>query len=164
MRNKFYTVRGYQILNKKDKMLTSAMEDYLEMIYRCSRNGQNTGIAAISAELNVQAPSTTDMVQKLASHGLINYRKHQLVSLTKAGEDIGKFLYERHTAIEQFLRNIGAQDDLLEQTELIEHFIKLSTLKRINLFNAFFANDGHFKAELDAFADTNDHLLNDNGI
>ncbi|HEX2938259.1 MAG TPA: DtxR family transcriptional regulator, partial [Ruminiclostridium sp.] len=32
----FHTVRGYQILEQHRKLLTPAMEDYLEMIYRHS--------------------------------------------------------------------------------------------------------------------------------
>jgi hypothetical protein len=30
----FHTVRGYQLIKQTDRQLTSAMEDYLEMIYR----------------------------------------------------------------------------------------------------------------------------------
>ena len=30
----FYTVRGYQILDSGNKILSSSLEDYLEMIYR----------------------------------------------------------------------------------------------------------------------------------
>ena len=33
----FHTVRGYQLLSAEKKVLTSSMEDYLEMIYRISR-------------------------------------------------------------------------------------------------------------------------------
>jgi hypothetical protein len=32
----FHTVRGYQLLEQHRKILTPAMEDYLEMIYRNS--------------------------------------------------------------------------------------------------------------------------------
>ena len=32
--NQFHTVRGYQLLEQNKSVLTSAMEDYLEMIYR----------------------------------------------------------------------------------------------------------------------------------
>ena len=31
----FYTVRGYHLLEQNKRLITPAMEDYLEMIYRC---------------------------------------------------------------------------------------------------------------------------------
>ncbi|GAE87129.1 iron-dependent transcriptional repressor [Acetivibrio straminisolvens JCM 21531] len=41
--NEFHTVRGYQLIEQEKKLLTSAMEDYLEMIFR---NIGNEGICA----------------------------------------------------------------------------------------------------------------------
>jgi len=32
--SEFHTVRGYQLIEQEKKLLTSAMEDYLEMIFR----------------------------------------------------------------------------------------------------------------------------------
>ena len=32
----FHTVKGYEMINAANKLLTPSMEDYLEMIYRCS--------------------------------------------------------------------------------------------------------------------------------
>lgn len=72
--NKFHTVRGYQLLEQNKRILTSAMEDYLEMIYRYSLTDDQVRINTISELLNVQASSVTKMVQKLSELGMVDYK------------------------------------------------------------------------------------------
>jgi Mn-dependent DtxR family transcriptional regulator len=113
------------------------MEDYLEMIYRNSLVEGYMRINTISELLNVAAPSATKMVQKLTKLGLIDYKKYGIIFLTENGREIGKFLLERHNIIEVFLRNLGVNEDILVETELIEHNISAATLMKISLFNKF---------------------------
>ncbi|MDP4153013.1 MAG: iron dependent repressor, metal binding and dimerization domain protein [Bacillota bacterium] len=154
-KEKFHTVRGYELLNQEKKSLTPAMEDYLEMIYRNSLKDGYVRINTLAELLNVAAPSVTNMVQKLSRIGLIDYKKYELIFLTDRGREIGSFLLQRHLAIEQFLRNIEAGDELLIETELIEHSIGDKTLSRIESFNKFFKNNPDIKK---AYID----FLNDN--
>ncbi|HWT27432.1 MAG TPA: metal-dependent transcriptional regulator [Mobilitalea sp.] len=135
--SKFYTVRGYQQLEQNKKHLTSAMEDYLEMIYRNSLVEGYMRINMLSDLLNVAAPSATKMVQKLSSLGLVDYKKYGIIFLTESGKEIGKFLLNRHNIIENFLQNIGVKEDTLAETELIEHTVTSETLHKINLYNKF---------------------------
>lgn len=135
--SKFHTVRGYQLLSQNKNLLTSAMEDYLEMIYRNSLIEGYMRINTISELLNVAAPSATKMVQKLTKLGLLDYKKYGIIFLTENGREIGKFLLERHNIIEVFLKNLGVTEDTLVETELIEHNISATTLTKISLFNKF---------------------------
>lgn len=135
--SKFHTVRGYQLLEQNKKLLTSSMEDYLEMIYRNSLIEGYIRINTLSELLNVAASSATKMVQKLNSLGLIDYRKYGIISLTEDGKELGKFLLERHNIIESFLRNLGVKENILIETELIEHNVSASTLQKISTFNKF---------------------------
>ncbi len=135
--SKFHTVRGYQLLSQNKKLLTSAMEDYLEMIYRNSLIDGYVRINTISELLNVAAPSATKMVQKLTKLGLLDYKKYGIIFLTENGREIGKFLLDRHNIIEVFLKNLGVNEDILIETELIEHNISVNTLTKIGLFNKF---------------------------
>ena len=134
---KFHTVRGYQLLEQNRKLLTSAMEDYLEMIYRNSLIEGYIRINTLSELLHVAAPSATKMVQKLSKLGLLDYKKYGIIFLTENGKEIGKFLFQRHSIIEKFLKNLGAKENLLIETELIEHSISVATLHRIDIFNKF---------------------------
>ena len=47
-KQEFYTVRGYELLDQDKRLLTSAMEDYLEMIYRNNLQEGYTRINALS--------------------------------------------------------------------------------------------------------------------
>jgi len=137
---KYHTVRGYQLLEQKQKLLTSAMEDYLEMIYRNSLVEGYIRINTLSELLNVQAPSATKMVQKLTKLGFTDYKKYGIIFLSENGKEIGKFLLERHYVIETFLKNLGVVESLLIETELIEHAITAKTLEKINILNKMFEN------------------------
>lgn len=143
MENKqdFHTVRGYQLLNKENRLLTPAMEDYLEMIYRKSMQQGYIRINALSEFLNVAPSSSTKMVQKLARLRLLDYRKYGIVMLTEKGRDLGEFLLQRHNIIERFLETIGIDGSILAETELIEHNVGKNTLQRIDILNRFFENN-----------------------
>ena len=134
---KFHTVRGYQLLEQTKKLLTPAMEDYLEMIYRKQMIEGHIRMNTLSELLNVSAPSATRMVQKLNKLGLVDYKKYEIIILTENGKDIGKFLLQRHNIIEAFMKNFCLKESLLLETELIEHSISVTTLQRFNDYNKF---------------------------
>lgn len=134
----FHTVRGYEILGKQREVLSHSMEDYLEMIYRNSLEEAYVRINALAESLNVQAPSATKMVQKLGKLGLLHYEKYGIVQLTPEGERIGKYLLKRHEIIENFLKVIGVEEQLLVNVELIEHNVTTGALNKIKILNEFF--------------------------
>lgn len=139
--SKFHTVRGYQRLEQNDKGLTSAMEDYLEMIYRNSLTDGYIRMNTLSDLLNVAAPSTTKMVQNLSKIGLVSYKPYELIVLTDKGTEIGAYLLNRHHVVEDFLTNLGVTEDVLAETELIEHDISDGTLQTITKFNRFLSEN-----------------------
>lgn len=153
--SKFHTVRGYQLLSQNKNLLTSAMEDYLEMIYRNSLKEGYMRINTLSELLNVAAPSATKMVQKLSKLGMLDYKKYGIIFLTENGREIGKFLLERHNTIQEFLGNLGVREDILTETELIEHYVSLSTLGKIGLFNKFLLANADISSKLAAYIKLN---------
>lgn len=133
----FHTVRGYQLQDRRDGRMTSAMEDYLEMICRlCSQDGY-TRVRALSERLNVRPSSASKMVGRLAQLGLVKYERYEIIQLTERGRELGEFLLARHRTIERFLQLIGLKDTLLEETELIEHSISRETLELMRGFCDF---------------------------
>lgn len=147
----FYTVRGYQLLKHSQDSLTSAMEDYLEMIYRNSRDEGYIRVNTLAELLNVKASSTTKMVQKLARLELLNYQKYGIIKLTDKGRQIGTFLLKRHNIIADFLKILGVRDSILPETELIEHNISVETLRKIDLLNSFFDTNPEIKTTFEQF-------------
>ena len=141
--NQFHTVRGYQLLEMNKNKLTPAMEDYLEMIYRYSSKEGYIRLNELAQLLNVRAASATRMVQRLGELGLLIYRRYGIIVLSDYGRKIGEYLLERHSIIENFLKVLGCEDDLLKQTELIEHNISPSTVYKIETLTSFFKeNEG----------------------
>jgi len=134
----FHTVRGYQLINQDKKLLTPAMEDYLEMIYRNSLQEGYMRINTLSELLNVKPSSATKMVQKLTELELLDYKKYGIIFLTDKGKEVGQFLLNRHNIIEKFLQTIGISENILVETELIEHNVGDKTLQNIDILNTFF--------------------------
>jgi len=147
----FHTVRGYQLLAQENKLLTPAMEDYLEMIYRRIQDEGYMRINTLSELLNVKPSSATKMVQKLTELAFVDYKKYGIIFLTESGKKYGKFLLARHNIIEKFLKSIGISDNLLIETELIEHNISINTLKSIDMLTKFLELHPEFVEEFEKF-------------
>jgi len=77
------------------------------------------------------------MVQKLSEKGFVEYKRYGIITLTEKGKALGEFLLKRHNIIEKFLRSIGISDNLLIETELIEHNLSVDTLRSIDELNSF---------------------------
>jgi len=147
----FYTVRGYHLLEQNKRLITPAMEDYLEMIYRCGLQEGYIRINQLAQLLNVRASSASKMVQKLGNLGLMKYEKYGVLVLSEEGKEIGKFLLERHNIIERFLRLLGcSEDNILKQTELIEHNLHNETIHRLEMLISYFTSN---PAVLEQFED-----------
>ena len=127
--NKFYTLKGYALL--EGNVITSSMEDYLEMIYRIHTCGEAVRVGALAEKLNVKPSSATKMVNNLKKQNLVSSEKYGYIKLTEAGLELGKYLIFRHNTLHQFLCYINRSENELEQVEKIEHFINVETVSNI---------------------------------
>ena len=149
-KNDFYTFNEY--MKKENNLLTASMEDYLEMIYRLSLNIGFTRIHELSDALNVQPPSATNMVQKLAELKLLKYKKYGVLVLEEDGKKLGEALLNRHNIIESFLRILDVSEpEVLEETEKIEHTISVQTTKCFQDFIQFINNNPEIEAQFKAY-------------
>ncbi len=150
----FHTFREY--MKKIKPELTASMEDYLEMICRLSKNTGYTRIHELSNALNVQPPSATRMVQKLAESRLLKYEKYGIILLEREGSELGKLLLKRHKVVETLLKTLGTADEsLLEETEKIEHTISDETLKYFDIFTRFIKENQHILLEYQKYKEKN---------
>lgn len=135
--NNFHTEKGYELINVNKNYLTASMEDYLEMLYRCSLENTYLRINVIAKRLNVKDSSVSKMMKKIKDLSLISYEKYGIITLTDKGKKIGFYLYQRHIIVESFLKFLTNKKDVLLETELIEHTISPETVKDLNDFNNF---------------------------
>ena len=136
----FRTVRGYQIKQQQTNPITASMEDYVEMVYRLADEKGYSRIGDLAAALNVQPPSASKMVQKLAEMGYVQFEKYGVIELSPNGYSLGAYLLKRHETLERFFKLLGVQEGLLEETEKIEHYITPETVKKIMLLVEFMEN------------------------
>lgn len=128
-REGFYTFKGYQ-LNDTGK-LSSAMEDYLEMICRMLQSSEVVRISELAEKLHVKPSSASKMVSNLKQAGYIEFEKYGYIGVTKKGIETGNYLLYRHEVLQNFLCTINRSNNELEQVEKIEHFINKSTIENL---------------------------------
>ena len=128
----FYTFNNY--LKASMGIITASMEDYIEMIYRLSKESGFTRVGDLSKALNVKPASITKMIKKLDELSLVTYEKYGYIKLTSDGSSYGEYLLYRHNTVEKFLKIIGVNKNILEETEKIEHVLSKDTFERIEYF------------------------------
>ncbi len=129
--NGFYTLKGYQLNTHIE--LTTAMEDYLEMIYRITQVNRRVKVSDLSKRLHVKPSSVTKMLQQLNGAEYIHAEKYGDIVLTEKGRKMGEYLLYRHDVIHRFLCVLNSSDNELEQVEKIEHFLDRNTVKNLDL-------------------------------
>jgi len=117
------------------KQLTISIQDYLKNIYNLTENGENASTNALAAKLKISAPSVTGMIKKLskATPPLVQYQKHQGVSLTKHGKRAALEVIRHHRLLEMWLvQTLGySWDEVHEEAERLEHVISEDFERRI---------------------------------
>lgn len=128
--NEFYTLKGYSSMNKGEA-LTSAMEDYLEMIYRLYCENEIIRIKKLSQILHVKPSSASKMAYILKASNYINFERYGQITLTEKGKATGEYLLYRHNVLHQFFCFINNSSNELMLVEKIEHFINTETVNNI---------------------------------
>lgn len=128
-KDEFYTLTGYR--KKKQNVLTEAMEDYLEMIYRKTRLEDCIHIKDLASDLHVKASSVSKMMNRLKVLDYVHFEHYGVIYLTKKGELLGHYLLWRHNILTKFLKRVNKKEFCLEQVEKIEHFVDFTTLSNL---------------------------------
>lgn len=117
------------------QVLTISIQDYLKNIYELTENGESASTNALAKKLNIKPASVTGMVQKLASSkpALVEYQKHQGVTLTKEGKRAALEVIRHHRLLEAWLvQTLGyTWDEVHEEAERLEHVISEDFESRI---------------------------------
>lgn len=114
---------------------STSTQDYLKTIYELTENGSPASTNDLARELNVKPASVTGMIQKLASEKppLLEYQKHQGVTLTSAGKKAALEVIRHHRLLETWLvQTLGySWDEVHEEAERLEHVISEDFERRI---------------------------------
>jgi len=111
-----------------DKLqLTQSTQDYLKHIFELTEDGGHASTNDLAARLGIKPASVTGMIQKLASAEppLVDYLKHQGVTLTSEGERAALEVLRHHRLLESWLvQSLGyTWDEVHEEACRLEHVI-----------------------------------------
>jgi len=116
-------------------------EDYLKAIYNIISRKGYARTTDIAEELDIKPSSVSEMLQKLDSKGLIEYRKYEGAVLTEKGQKIGEAVKGRHDALLEFLRILQVPDEVADKDACImEHGLNPVTIIQLKKFISFVKN------------------------
>ena len=114
---------------------STSKQDYLKRIYELTECGLPASTNDLARELDIKPASVTGMIQKLATEkpALVEYQKHQGVTLTSAGKRAALEVIRHHRLLEAWLvQTLGySWDEVHEEAERLEHVISEDFERRI---------------------------------
>lgn len=114
---------------------STSIQDYLKRIYELTECGEAASTNDLARELNIKPASVTGMIQKLAAEepALVEYHKHQGVTLTLTGKRAALEVIRHHRLLETWLvQTLGyTWDEVHEEAERLEHVISEDFERRI---------------------------------
>lgn len=105
-----------------DEVLTEAVEEYLEAIYKMSLEGPVIA-ARLAERMAVSPPTVADMLKRLSDKNLVRSSRRDGVKLTKKGLETAETMVRRHRLWERFLTDVlGLNwDEVHEEACRLEH-------------------------------------------
>jgi len=107
--------------------LTQSIEDYLKAIYEITSIEGRASTTELAEYLKVTPASVTGMIKKLSKTNppLVEYQKHQGVTLTKDGLKVALETIRHHRLLELFLYQIldYPWEEVDKEAHELEHFI-----------------------------------------
>ena len=104
-------------------MSGNSVEEYLEAIYSFNEKGRLAKNSELAKRLKVAPPSVTQMVQKLAEEGLVEYEPYRGAFLTGKGTALAQNVVRKHRLLERFLHDVLGigLDKVHEEACRLEH-------------------------------------------
>ena len=106
-------------------MNSHSVEEYLEAIFNYNEQGERAKNTDLARDLKVSPPSVTQMVQKLADEGFVEYEPYRGAILTGKGVAYAQKVVRKHRLIETFLhKQLGiSKEKIHDEACKMEHSI-----------------------------------------
>ncbi len=86
--------------------ISKNIEEYLEILYKLSPNGEQVSTSQISENLKISPASVTQMLKKLADMKYVEYSPYKGAILTDTGLKLAKRVTRKHRLLERFLCDV----------------------------------------------------------
>lgn len=126
-----------------DTVLSPNMEDYMENISMLLKEHDVVRVKDIAKKLNIKMPSVTAALQKLKEKGLVDYEKYGHVQLTAKGKEVADSIYEKHSFLTEFFKDILSMDTQKAEEEAckLEHHLSSDASNRMQRFVEFYKQE-----------------------
>lgn len=115
--------------------LHESAEMYLETIYVLTERSDSVRSIDVAEHMGFSKPSVSRAVGLLKRGGYLNMAEDGILSLTDAGKDAARKIFERHTVLSEFLAMIGVDDETAAKDACkIEHVVSDETILAIKRF------------------------------
>ena len=115
--------------------IQESAENYLETILVLNQRNGYTRSIDIAAELNFSKPSVSIAMKNLRENGYVEVDGGGHITLTEAGLEIARRIYERHTFLTGWLSALGVDPKVAaEDACRIEHVISSESFDAIRTF------------------------------
>jgi DtxR family Mn-dependent transcriptional regulator len=106
-------------------MLTPAVEEYLEAIYKMLQGDDPLIAARLAERMDVSPPTVADMLKRLQEGGFVKVNRKDGITLTKKGTETAETLVRRHRLAERLLTDVLglSWDEVHEEACRLEHAI-----------------------------------------
>jgi len=95
-------------------MRRKTKEEYIEVICLLEREQGRAQTGMIAEAIDVKPPSVTEVLRKLEEKGLIVYEPYVGATLTEAGFEMARDLWQRHRTFADLLRLLGVDRKVAE--------------------------------------------------
>lgn len=104
-------------------MANQSTEDYIKSIYKLQQKRKRVTTSVLAKFLNIGDGSVTDMLKRLSTKKLIQYKPYRGVLLTESGRRLALQMVRRHRLWEMFLVEfLGySWDEIHDEAERLEH-------------------------------------------
>ena len=122
--------------DKKENVLSSGLEDYLECIYNSLLSKGSVKAIEISKALDVSRASVTDALHRLAEKEYINYERYGSIEITEKGEIKAKEVIDKHNILTDFFEKVLllSKNEASENACRIEHVITKNAFNKLKEF------------------------------
>jgi Mn-dependent DtxR family transcriptional regulator len=118
---------------------SQSAEDYLERIHELIEQKGYARVVDIASSLKVKQASVTNMVQKLAEAGYLDYEKYRGLVLTHKGREVARTIHSRHATLSRFFSLFGLDAETQRQDiEGMEHYLSPATVEVLASLTQFF--------------------------
>lgn len=77
------------------------MKDYIKAIFFMEEEGKEAKTTELARKVKVKPASVTEMIQKLASMGLVDHYPYHMIKLTEKGKNTAMKIVRKHRLLER---------------------------------------------------------------